>query len=65
MFPTDDKHLDVKAAAAQLGVPPAIIYANLDEFPRGVVWRVGRTVRVSASRLSEWRDRGGSLGGAK
>ena len=68
MVPNDDKiaPLDVKGAAAQLGVPPSIVYANLDAFPAGVVWRLARTIRFDARRLAAWRDAGGSLsGGAK
>lgn len=60
-----DSTLDVPAVAKALGVPPSIVYRHLDEFPKGLVWRVGSRgpIRFDAARLEQWRDAGGSLAG--
>ena len=54
-------HLDASDVAETLGVNVFTLYRNLDAFPPGVVWRLGRTIRFDRARLAEWLAAGGSL----
>lgn len=61
-MPAADKaHLHANDVAASLGINVFTLYRNLDAFPPGVVWRLGRTIRFDRARLAEWLAAGGSL----
>lgn len=61
-FTPNPDAIDVEEAAPIVGLTPAHLYSALanGHIPRGIFWRVGRRIRLSRSRLTEWVAGGGS-----